>query len=279
MRNLKRPNLDVPRTLMSHWEIFRQIANHPNFTTPWHAEILYFPKQWFNHWDDNKWKTFYYYFYDSAWGGSEIWRNQFMWNLILSLMLEKYEARPSAYIMDTAKYLLYMAVSAFPGLAPAKNNMAGPFEEIQGIYTERYGLINYPPIIMQPDVFNMYDANSYPVYYSLQFPNAAEFKPSTRTRTSIISDLHEIRSLMIRYEKELLSNKFNLGETSLSDVFRCTQFDYFHSGVELHTGMRHSAEMSKEDINLLTTLDGSLHDNFPDSCSFVKGCIRLSHKK
>lgn len=271
--------VNVPRSLMGHWEVFRQLANHSSFKKPWNAEILYFSHQWFEHLDDNRWKPFYYYFHDSAWSASEIWRNQFIWNLIFSLILEKYEARPSAYIMDTAKYLLYMGVAAFSGFAPTRNNLAGPFEEIQKIYTEEYGLRNYPPIIMQPDIFNMFDSKAHPVYYSLQFPNALEFKPSSRVRTSIVSDLHEIKSLMMRYEQELSSNKFNIGGTSLHDVFHYTQYDYFHNGVELHAGMRNSAEMAKEDKNLITTLDGNLHNTFPDTCSFVKGCIRLSHKK
>lgn len=270
---------DVPKPLMAHWEVFRQLASHSSFKQPWTAEILFFPKQWFEHLDDNKWKPFYYYFHSAGWGATEIWRNQFLWNLIFSLILQKYEGRPSAYIIDTVKYLLYMGVSAFSGFAPARDNLAGPFEEIQRIYIEEYGLKNYAPIIMQPDTFNMYDPKGHHVYYSLQFPNAPEFKLNSRVRSSLISDLHEIRALMIRYEKELLSNKFNIDNTSLYDVFRYTKYDYFHSGVDLHTGMRSSNEMAEEDQSLLTTIDGRTFKNFPEKCSFVKGCIRLSHKK
>jgi hypothetical protein len=269
----------TPTSLMKHWEIFCQLANHPSFKKPWQAEILYFPIKWFNHLTDNKWKPFYYHFQDAAWGGSELWRNQFIWDLIFSLILKSYETRLNAEVMDTAKYLLYMGVAAFPGLAPARNNLAGPFAEIQKIYTNEYGLKDYPPLIMQPDVFNMYDPQGEPVYYSLAFPNAGEFKPSSRIRTSIISDLHEIRSLMIRCEYELLADKFNTGSTSLDDLFHHTQYDYFHNGVQLHVGMHNSAELAKEDKMFLTTLDGVLHKNFPETCSFVKGCIRLSRKK
>jgi hypothetical protein len=271
--------VDTPRSLMGHWEIFRQLAKHPNFREPWEGEILYFSQEWFKNLNDSNWKPFYYYFYDSAWGASELWRNQFMWDLIFSLILKDYEARPSAYIMDTAKYLLYMGVAAFPGLAPAKNDLAGPFKEIQRIYSEEYNLKNYPPIIMQPTLFNPYNQNEPSVYYSLQFPNAVEFKPNSRIRTSTILDLHEIRSLLIRCEQELQSDKFNIKGTSLSNLFNYTKYDYFHNGVDLHAGMRNSAEMPKEDPQLLTTVDGKKYNNFPDTCSFVKGCIRLSHKK
>lgn len=278
LRKMYSLTADVPKSLMGHWEIFRQLANHSSFKQPWNSEILYFPCQWFSHLDDKKWKSFYYYFQDSAWGSTELWRNQFIWNLIFSMILKDYETRPSAYIMDTAKYLLYTGMGAFPAFAPARNNIAGPFQELQKIYIEEYGLKNYPPIIMQPNMFDMYDTKQYPVYYSLQFPNASEFRPNSRARISIITDMHEIRSLMIRYKNELLPNTFNIAGTSLNDVFHYTQYDYFHNGVDLHAGMRNSKEMPEEDKGLLTILDGSVYKDFPDTCSFVKGCIRVSRK-
>lgn len=270
---------NAPNSLMDHWEIFRQLANSAQFKEPWDAEILFFPEQWFKHLDDDKWKPFYYYFRNSAWRGSEHWRNQYIWNLIFSLILKNYEARSSAYVMDTAKHLLYIGVGSFSGFAPCRDDTAGPFREIQTIYQNDYELRPYPPIIMQPELFDMYDTKGHSVYYSLQFPNALEFKPNSRLRTSAIADLHEIRSLMIRYEQELTSEKFNISGTSFNHLFQQAQYDYFHNGVDLHIGMRNSAEMPQEDKSLLTTLDGIEHTEFPDTCSFVRGCIRISHKK
>ncbi len=268
---------DVPRSLMGHFEVFKQLSECPLFNPQWDAEILYFPHVWFTHLEENKWARFYKYFQNAAWGGSEFWRNLPIHNLIFSLILKDYESRPSAYIMDTAKYLINMAMGALPGLAPARSNLAGPFDSIQRIYTKEYEL-DYPPIILQPELFNMRDPKSHPVYYSLQFPNALEFKPNTRARISLISDLHEIRSLMVRYERELLSGRFNIGGTSLEDVFKYTKFDYFHSHVDLHSGMRDSFEMFDEDPFLSTTLNGVAHNNYPEKVPFLHGCIRLAHK-
>jgi hypothetical protein len=270
---------DVPRSLIDHWEIFRQLSKHSNFKQPWEAEILYFPQQWFSHLSDSKWKIFYYYLHDYVWEASETWRNQYIWNSIFSLILKDYGSRPNAYIMDTVKYLLYAGISAFPGLAPARDNSAGPFQEIQEIYIKEYGLKNYPPVIMQSEVFNMRDLSGHPVYYSLQFPNATEFKPNSRLRISSITDLYQIKLLMDCYERELISSKFNLGNSSFHELFRYVQYDYFHGGVTLLKGMLDSAEIAKEDKGLLTTIDGAVYKNFPDTCSFVRGCIRLSHKK
>lgn len=269
---------DVPRSLMAHWEIFKQIANHSSFKMPWHGEILYFPIQWFQHLDDPQWKIFYNYFQETGWGASEFWRNQPIWNLIFSLILQGYEARPSAYIMDTVKYLWHVGMGALPGLAPAQDDLGGPFSEIQKVYLEHYEIKNYPPVIIQTCMFNMHNDCYSPVYYSLQFPNALEFKPSSRVRTSIISDLHEIRALLMRCKREILSDKFNIDKTSLDNLFRLTQYDYFHNGVNLHAGMRDSTEMPSEDKRLISTIDGKLYDSFPQTSSFVTGCIRLSQK-
>ncbi len=180
--------------------------------------------------------------------------------------------------MDTAKYLLHIGINAVCGLGPAIDNSAGPIAGLQKVYNEIYDLKHYPPIIIQPHRFDIYNPNARPVYYALQFPNALEFKPNSRLRTSIITDLHEIRSLMLRYSKEFLSNKFKIDGTPFYDLFNYTQYDYFHHHVELHSGMRNSTEMPAEDPNLLRTVDGVTHKTFPESSAFVTGCIRLSHK-
>ncbi|HVV68583.1 MAG TPA: hypothetical protein VHE99_06085 [Gammaproteobacteria bacterium] len=270
--------VSTPKSLMAHWEIFRQIANHPTFEHPWQCEVLFFSKNWFEHLEDVSWKNFYYYFHDSIWRGTEFFRNQVLWNLIFSIILKEYEAKSSGYIIDTVKYLMFAGIGEVPGFGPAKDNSAGPILGLQNVYIKDYEIRNYPPIIMHPQVFNMYNLESSPIYYSLQFPIAPEFMPHSRTRSSFVSDLHEIRSLIQRHLQEFLSGKYNIDDTPFYDLFNLVSFDYFHNNVDLHAGMRNSSEMPLEDKNLLTTVDGVLHKNFPDMCSFVKGCIRISHK-
>ncbi len=271
-------NLPFPRTLMQHFDVFRLIASSQHIKhEPWSAEILYFSENWFKHLDDEKWSEFYNYFRRSGWGASEFWRNQPIWNLIFSLVVQNYESKPNAYIMDTVKYLLNMGIGSMPGLGPVSDTTVGPFDFIQEVYSNIYEIRHYPPIVIQPQLFDMKNKNANPVYYSLQFPNALEFKPSSRKRASIISDLHEIRSLMKRYESEMLSDKYNIDGTSLMSLFNKVRYDYFHSAVELHEGMRDSAEMAN-DIRLRTTLDGKVYNTFPSTCLFGKGCIRVAPK-
>lgn len=272
-------SVDKPMSLMSHWKVFKELSNHPDFPQAWNAEILFFSKKWFDHLDDKAWAPFYYYLHRLVWGGTEPWRNQPIWNLIFSLILQKYEAKPSAYVCDTVKCLMNIAIGAQSGFAPARNNIGGPIEGLQKIYQEEYGLKNYPPIIMSPAQFEMKNANATPAYYSLQFPTAMEFGKSSRIRTSLISDLHDIRALFLRYKHDILSNKYLTQDTPVHDLFNLVDLDYFHNNVELHPGMRSSKDMARGDDGLLTTLDGEEYKDFPDMCAFVKGCIRLSKKK
>ncbi len=268
---------DIPRHLMQHHGVFTQIANSGQIDCdPWAAEILYFSEAWFKHLDDREWSDFYQYFYHSGWAGTEYWRNQPMWNFIFSLVVKNYESKPNAHIMDTVKYIINMAVGAFPGLAPACDTISGPWDLIQRVYSEIYGLKNYPPVIIQSQTFNMRDMLSHPIYYSLQYPNATEFKPSSRVKISILTDLHEIMSLTQRYLQVLYDDIYNLSGTSLYDIPRALKFDYFHSASHLHRGMRETAEMA-EDVNLRTTVDGTVHDAFPPTCLLGNGCIRVSH--
>lgn len=267
----------VPKSTLQHWEIFRQIANSGSLENKWCAEILFFSKSWFDHLSDLHWKNFYNFFQKSTWGQSDI-TVHIIWNLIFSLILKNYEITPSAYIVDTVKYLLYMGIGAYTGLAPARNDNGGPFSLIQNIYENIYGLKNYAPTIMQPCSFNPENTASFPVYYSLQHPIAFEFKQNARSRASIISDLHDILNLMNRFQRELISDKYNVSQTALGDIFNFTQYDYFHNNVDLHAGMRDSENIFREDKSFLTTISGKKYKEYPSKCSFIRGCVKLSNK-
>ncbi len=272
-------SVEKPASLMSHWQVFKELSQHPSFPQPWEAEILFFSNKWFEHLDDKAWANFYYHFYRSIWGGTEFLRNQPIWNLISSLILQDYEAKPSAYVCDTTKYLMHVGIGAQPGFSPAVDNLSGPVEGLQKIYREEYEIRHYPPVIMAPARFKIKEKKPSPVYYSLQFPTAIEFGKGSRTRTSLISDLHDIRSLIMRYRTDILSDKYRTLGTPIHELFNLVDFDFFHNNVELHSGMKSSKEMAAGDSRLVSTIDGEKHEVFPDMCSFVKGCIRLSYKK
>lgn len=269
-------SLEKPIDLMSHWEIFRALSKCKNFGDPWNAEILFFSKNWFQHDEDHDWIKFYHYLYKSVWKGMEAWRNQRLWDLIFSLTLNNYPAQPSAYVCDTVKWLTQIAIGIQPGFAPAMNDLPAPISELQKIYKEVYQLRQYAPIIMCPTQFHLNKSASLPVYYTLQFPTTMEFGKSKRARKSLISDLHEIRNLLCRYQNEILSNMYETKGTPLHQMFDIVKFDYFHNNVELHSGMLSSSKVAISDNRFLQSLDGEFYKSFPEMSTFFKGCIRIS---
>lgn len=272
-------NADTPRSLICHWQVFREIANHPYFPQPWYAEVLFFSKKWFEHLNDPEWLKFNYYLLKSAWLGSEFWRNQFFWNLIFSIVQKIRDIKPSPYVTDTVKYLFAISVGELPGFAPALDDSCAPIQGIQKAYLEIYDLKSYAPIIMQPSLFDMNDSKCRATYYSLQYPNAVELGPKSRSRSSLITDLYEIKSLLTKYLSELNSGQFNLEGTPLHNFIKLGGFDYFHDNAGPYYGIQESGEIPKDDDSFLAAFKNSKNNEFPSISTFVRGCIKISLKK
>lgn len=270
-------NADVPRTQMEHWSIFREIANHASFPNSWHTEILFFSKKWFEHLEDEAWMPFYYFLLRTVWQSTEFWRNQFFWDILFSTIQKSRNLKPSPYVADTVKYLFAIGVGSMPGFYPALDDISGPIAAFQQIYLNVYNLKQYAPTIMQPGIFSMQDEKCRPVYYSLQFPTAADFSPKSRDRSSIITDLFEIKSLLTKYIAEVLTDKYNLHGTPFYEFTKYGSFDFFHNNVEAYTGMRESSEIPFEDESFYYEKNANGY-GFPETSPFVRGCIRIFKK-
>lgn len=266
---------EVPRTLLDHWHIFREIASHSSLTSTWATEILFFSNKWFEHLEDKKWQPFKDYLYKNAWQGSEYWRNQFIWDLVFSLIQKERKIKPNPYISDTAKHLIGMAISALPGFSPAVDDSAAPIEQLQQVYTEVYKLEEYAPIIMQPN-FLVSDPQR-PIYYSLQYPTTIEFSPRRRERSSMIFELYEVKSLLSKYLMDMRLPKLNLAGTTIYELPDKVDFDFFHTDNEGWTGIRKSKEISIEDP-FFSNVPKGMNKKFPYTNPFVRGCVRIKTK-
>ena len=271
-------DVDAPKNLIDHWGVFKELVNHPEFPEPWSVEVIFFSRKWFEHLDDKAWINFNYYLLKAVWEGSEFWRNYFFWNILFSTIKEVRGLKPSPYIDDTVKYLFFIGIGAVTGFCPATNSEVAPIAGLQKVYIDFYNLKKYLPVIMRPNIFAIDSKKPKPVYYSLQFPNAVEFSPKTRDRSSFITDLYEIRSLLNKYLVEILSGQFNVEETPLYKMAKNVNFDYFHNNVQQYPGMKESALIPIEDPNFFVGFDDKNIDLFPANSAFVKGCIRISQK-
>ncbi|HVV69637.1 MAG TPA: hypothetical protein VG895_00550 [Patescibacteria group bacterium] len=266
---------EKPNSLLDHWEIFREIANHPDFGETWTTEILFFSKKWFDRLDDKKWSDFALYLYRNAWLGSEFFRNKYLWDLVFSLILNERNIKPNPYISDTVKHLMAIGTGAFPGFASALNDEAAPIHRLQECIESIYQLEEYAPIIMHPHFLKK--EISRPIYYSLQYPTTTEFSPKSRKGSTKIFDLYQIKSLLAKYLVDIHLDELNLGDTPIFDLVEKIQYDFFHTDPENYKGIRLSKEIPEEDKTFIQTPEG-MNKNFPINSPFLRGCIRISSK-
>jgi hypothetical protein len=269
-------NVEKPKHSLDHWKVFRTIAAQPAFVEPWHTEVLYFSKAWFEYFNDLAWLKLRHYLINQAWLDSEFWRNQFIWNLSFARALTLKNIKASAYIADTVKHILTVALGAVPGFQPALDSTLAPIRGIQDAYINHYELKSYHPIIMQPASLSLQN-NKDTVYYSLQYPSALELAPKASERSSTISDLYDVRALMTKYLKEIHSNRWKTSLTPLYELAKRIELQYYHSNVDLYTGMLSGTQMIDNDPNFAAASQGFGSREFPKTSSFIKGAIAISH--
>lgn len=267
---------EPPKSLLDHWEVFKEIGNNPNFGEMWTAEILYFGKKWFEHLDDKEWVYFSHYLYKVGWTTTEYYRNQFIWELIYSLIKKKRRLKPNPYVADTAKHLIAMGVGAAPGFGPAMSDIAGPISKIQRAFKDHYPIGDYAPIIMQPKLLDLQKKND-TVYYSLSCPIAIEFSPSTRIISNKITHLYEIKYLMEKYLEELAKDNFNIEGTLIKKLLSNVKFEYFHNDCDTYPGIRPVQEILQED-QLIASLCNNKRDVLSLNSPLINGCVCLINK-
>jgi hypothetical protein len=263
---------EKPQHLLEHWKTFKQIANNPIFKNPWKTRVLFFSKSWFEHLDDPSWQPFNYFLLNSAWQNSHYWRNQYIWDLVFSIIQKQRNLKPSPYTADTVKHLLALGTGAVPGFQPAQDDSLGPITQIQQAYAEIYRIGRYEPIIMQP-AFWEGGNHDQPIYYSLQHPTSLEFSPKASRRATTISDLYDVYLLLKKYIEEILTHDFKIQTIPLYDVAKNTEFRFYHNKKSSYKDIKESEEIQKTDPVFMAA-----KDKFPKNSMFFNGCIQLVKK-
>lgn len=265
---------DAPRTLLDHWEIFRQIYNHYEKSSAWFSEMLYFPQAWIEKKDDPAFFKLHHYFLNAAWTGSEYYRNQYIWNLIFSLIQERYKIKPTAYIADTVKHLFGILAGGTPGFAPATDESAAPIKLLQEAYVNVYRLKKYHPVIMQPALYSYLDKK--PVYYSLNFPTALEFAQKSNKKNSAISDLFSVKSLLEKYRYAMLNDGFEVGQTRLVQNLQNANFRFLHGSASEYNIIDSNEVIPTLDARFNTSfLNDTTEKNFPRKSTFISAAVSI----
>ena len=270
-------DVDVPKDLMGHYNVFKALANSPLFNDKWSASLLMFGKKWFEHFDDRAWIDFNYYLYRTSWKGSEYFRNKPILNLIYSIVKDKKNLKPNPYLADTVENLLAVSMGGAIGFSPAMNELFAPIKRLQEIFVDIYQLRDYAPIIMQPRLFSLHDNNN-PIYYSLLFPTTMEFAPKSKNFSSHIGDLKDVKYLLLKYLDVIANNELNLAPTPIYELVNKVKFDFFHhqSANDKEGMLRNVTKIFEEDPAFAEAAKVTKNKGLPENSKFLKACIRIS---
>lgn len=282
-KNLRREfgiKIAPPKDLLSQWELFKTIANHPAAKCSWHTELLYFSGKWLEkiHSNDKNWVFLSRYLFQLCWQHSTFMRNKIFYDFIFSQIQATRNLRPNPYIADIAKHLLIIALGELPGFAPALDNLAAPIDILQKTFLDIYRLQPYTPTLMQPHWFSLYRPER-PIYYSLTLPTSLEFSPNCRKVRTTLYDLRELAHILQIYLDEIPKDYLKINNTLLTMVARNIKFDYYHDKFDRENYAKHTSEMPQLDPTLMSCPAGYPNNTFPQTASFLRGCVKISLKK
>lgn len=275
-----------PRHTYDHWEVFTQIANSKNFSTPWFCEVLFLTKKWFDNIKNNKnWAMLRSYICTKGWQHSGYGRRKSIldvaWEMFARSLSSK-EFRADSQVVDTLKHLVNIGSGTVPASAPyAGIEVAGPLKEIQTIYEHphSYGL-KYIATIMQPQYFS--HTTSKPVYYSAQMPTLLETVPRGRKAATVMNNIRELSDLVKRF---LTDNDWNWSKLKIADVSFCEllndlKFEYFHGEMFAYGRLiRPSTEMPNHDSALIYDPYTKGQRGFANNGTFLRGCVKISKQE
>ncbi len=260
------------------WNLFKALANAPEFDDSWRCEVLFFSNAWFD-WSDKKSAMFKLSLYEKAWHGTEFWRNQFLWDMVYSMFKQEKIVKVNPAIADIVRQVSLIAAGVQPGFTVLHNDDAGPISAFQKALIDVYK-IEYQPIFMGSQLFSYEDPNS-AVYYSLEYPVSLSFSPSSKKASTKIADLLEIKYLLTKYLSFLKTSKLNIEGTRFYDIPSSVDFYFFHHMANESERILSPESIFKEDANFEDAAnifgeDASL--GYPVNSNFLNGCMRLSQK-
>jgi hypothetical protein len=259
-----------PTHLIDQWAVFREIANHPDFTDPWETELLFFPKSWFD-WSERSTQPFRLALFERSWRSTDFNRNQFVWNVIFSVFQTEKLVRVNPYAFDTLKQIISLAMGSQPGFVPALNNLPGPVAGIQAVFRDLYR-IEYAPVMLSLEKVEQH--RNTPLYYSLEYHTGTEFSPNNRRISTKISDLAEIKMLLRKFLTFIKRTEFNISGPIMHDLQSKIEFDFFHNHGKDYPDIFPIEQIFEEDHNF-EKAGGLPALPMAQSASFLNGCIRI----
>lgn len=278
IQNLRKefgPGINKPESSFEHWELFKYIARALPVENGWRAECLFFPSAWFEKLRSLAWQPLLLFLYQTAWVGTAYMRDQEVFELLLSRVLEKGNRKPSPYILDTFRHLYYIARSARPGLKVAEDDLVLPANFLQHALKDIYG-ISYHPTLVHP--LQLQQATSQqPLYYSLNIPIQLIFSPHSKRNPNKLRDLKELAEVERMFSRAGLVQGKEIGVNPLSTVAQNVHFKYFHTVADKLYSIESASNLAQYDKALLLNMSFlSERMEFCSDSAFWRGCISIT---
>ena len=268
----------VPKKLQQQWHVFKVLANHSAVANEWHVELLCFPRTWFEaSTKDPSWLYFKNYLLQTAWEGTEYWRNQATFEFLFSCLQQTRNLKPNPYLADTVKHLIATSSGAVPSFVLANDESAAPIDALQKVFLEVYGLKSYAPLMMH--LKHMYHNHTELSYYSLQYPTTLEFSPKSRSLSSNMVDLHEIKYIMDKYLNAVLDGSLPLDNAAFKYFAERVNFKYYHTEADILGEVEASKSILSNDMSMQQQMQRFVGRGFPESAPFFKGCVGLDFQE
>ena len=264
---------DIPATSADHWQLFVDIANCGQFDS-WDSKVLYFSKEWFEKLGDPAWVHLNCFLLESVRKSFDYLANLFLWDMLLSYILNKRKLRPDLYINNTATHLFQIGMGCTPGITPTTSNAVAPIELLQKVFLEIYDLQHQIPTILAPAYYDPYE-RCQPIYYSINNPSLL-VTPKKRDNSSVISDLYDIFSLVEKYLWDLKEESYNIENTAFHEFISNSKVKAFHPNSEKYTPLYSVEEIISNDIRFNKCLVPTNNDKVATHSAFFKGCFQIS---
>ncbi|ODN43205.1 hypothetical protein [Piscirickettsia litoralis] len=278
-RNLQKDfniSASAPRGLYDHWEIFGAIANSSVTNSDWRCCMLFFSESWIKHIiNSTAWFKIKNHLYETAWGYSEYQRNSFYFSTIFSMIQEDNNLKPNPYLVDTIKHLFTSMLGVSASYSRTTSDSLLPYQDIQKAFIESYGLKKYQPCIIQPNHFN-FERDTHSVYYSLQYPSTYTFSPKSRTSSTTILEIRELKYLMDIFIDKFKQEDSIVSDTIMHQLTQNVEINYFHNKKDSLGIIQHSSNIKALDKNFYSPYNDEMQ--FPSDAPFLRGCISINRK-
>ncbi len=263
------------KQLSNHWHVFKEISQHANFHQKWQSEVLFFTDDWIlNHDKDPAWLEFRNYLFEMGWEQAKFATDKINFSLAwesFAQTISSKRIKPTPYLADQVKHIVNIAAGKWPAFKPAEDNEIAPIDGLQQAFVDIYKLKNYLPTIMYADLLGL--KKHLPVYYSLYFPTLLEGSAQNFSVSTIMLDLHDIKTLLDIFKQNLLNNK-KFDYNVLDNI----NFEYFHVDQDKFNKFKSSKLLEVEDSRFLKDLKKFPDKIFCTTSSFWRGCLKISVK-